>query len=105
MCILKLTLQEIIPNSQLTIRVASGRWEEQEDNLDKDGNIIIEDIPRIIFKKIIEGIQRGKLMNEKTVIIDVTTDEQKGLVLKYSDFLPLKTTSLLNHFLSYTVVV
>jgi hypothetical protein len=58
-CILKSTLQEMIPNSQLTIRVASGRWEEQEETLDKDGNIIIEDIPRIVFKKIIEGIRRG----------------------------------------------
>jgi hypothetical protein len=34
-CILKSTLQEIIPESQLTLRFCTGRWIEQQENLDK----------------------------------------------------------------------
>jgi hypothetical protein len=89
-CILKSTLQEMIPNSQLTIRVASGRWEEQAENLDEDGNIIIEDIPRVVFKKIIEGIRRGKLMNTKDLIIKVNCNGQKEIVVKYLDYLAIE---------------
>jgi hypothetical protein len=89
-CILKSTLQEMIPNSQLTIRVASGRWEEQAENLDEDGNIIVEDIPRVVFKKIIEGIRRGKLMKVKEIIIYVSCDKQKKTILKYLDYLAIE---------------
>jgi hypothetical protein len=86
-CVLKSTLQEMIPNSQLTLRLVSERWTEQSENLDDDGNIKINDIPGLVFKKIIEGIRRGKLMNKKEVIIKISDEDQKNIFIKYLDFL------------------
>jgi hypothetical protein len=59
-CLLKSTFQAIIPNSQLTIRVASGRWDEPDENLDEDGNIIIDDIPRYVMKRLNTLIRNRK---------------------------------------------
>jgi hypothetical protein len=89
-CILKSTLQEMIPTSQLSIRLASGRWEEPEENIDEDGNIIIKDIPGPVFERIVEGIRRGKLMNEKQLIIQVSDENQKQIMTKYLDFLAIE---------------
>jgi hypothetical protein len=86
-CILKSTLQEMIPNSQLTLRLVSERWKEQSENLDEDGNTKINDIPGPVFKKIIEGIRRGKLMNKKELIIKISDEHQKNTFIKYLDFL------------------
>jgi hypothetical protein len=86
-CILKSTLQEMIPDSQLTLRLVSERWKEQSENVDEEGNTKINDIPGLVFKKIIEGIRRGKLMNKKEVIIKISDEHQKNIFIKYLDFL------------------
>jgi hypothetical protein len=61
-CVLKSTLLQIIPQSQLTIRVASGRWEEPKENLDEDGYVIIDDIEKYVLRKLIQSIRQVKLM-------------------------------------------
>jgi hypothetical protein len=50
-CTLKSTLQEIIPEGQLTIRVASGRWEEQQKTLMKKEILLLKALIDIFLEK------------------------------------------------------
>jgi hypothetical protein len=85
-CILKSTLQEIIPESPLTISIASGRWEEQERNLDEDGNIIIEDIDSKVFKALINSLRDTKFNRTKGPLWFQVTPEEMSNYKNVLDF-------------------
>jgi hypothetical protein len=62
--ILKRTIETVIPGSQLAIRVCSGRWEEQEKDLDEDGNIDLEGSKQV-FGAIVTSIRSQLLLKTK----------------------------------------
>jgi hypothetical protein len=93
-CILKSTLQEMIPESQLTIRVASGRWEEPKESLDEDGNIIIEDVPSPVMKKVIEALRRKKIMRETNMKITANDPDEKYQLTEVLDFFLIENISI-----------
>jgi hypothetical protein len=63
--ILKDLIRETIPESQLSIRVCSGRWEEQEKDLDEDGNINL-DGSKEVLSKIFTAIRSARLFGKET---------------------------------------
>jgi hypothetical protein len=85
-CILKSTLFGMIPESQLFIRLASGRWEEPEQNYDEDGNIIIDDIPKKLLKALIRAIREKSLKKADNLML-VTTKEESDFFRPFIDYL------------------
>jgi hypothetical protein len=88
-CILKSTLQEIIPESQLTLRFCTGRWIEQQENLDKEGNIKINDpvasreFFAILLKSLRQALLRKMFSNIFTIEISKEKEEQFKEFLDY----------------------
>jgi hypothetical protein len=100
-CILKSTLQEMIPNSQLAIRLASGRWEEQLENLDEDGNIIIDDVAKHVIQKLFHSMRTSQLTNQKKkqeskLEIPVTNKKEKEIFLSAFDYLLINNFTLID---------
>jgi hypothetical protein len=88
-CILKSTLQELLPNSQLTLRLCSGGWEEQEEkDLDEDGSVYIGNISKELFKKVLNVLRSKKLLNSKdSMKITVKDERQESALKKAFDYL------------------
>jgi hypothetical protein len=61
-CILKDTIKAVIPQSQLAIRI-SGRWLEQQQNVDEEGNLILEGSKEVLVK-IFSSIRAQHLLDE-----------------------------------------
>jgi hypothetical protein len=100
-CILKSTLQEMIPNSQLAIRLASGRWEEQLENLDEEGNIIIDDVAKHVIQKLFHSMRTSQLTNQKSkqeskLEIPVTNKKEKEIFLSAFDYLLINNFTLID---------
>jgi hypothetical protein len=45
-CLLRSTILEVIPNSQMAVRL-SGEWVEQESTLDTEGRIVVVSIQHL----------------------------------------------------------
>lgn len=63
----KSTILEVFPDSQLAVRV-SGRWTEQEQDIDEDGNIYYDVSPEA-FKSVIRYMRERKLLGSSAVMI------------------------------------
>jgi hypothetical protein len=65
--ILRSTIQRVIPDSQLAVRV-SGRWEDQEKDRDEDGNLIV-DCHKEAFEQILSALQINSLKENTLEVI------------------------------------
>ncbi len=70
----KSTILEVFPESQLAVRV-SGRWTEQEHDIDEDGNIYYDTSPEA-FKSVIRYVRERKLLGSSAVM-EVKKDIEK----------------------------
>jgi hypothetical protein len=80
--ILRSTIQRVIPDSQLAVRV-SGRWKEQERDRDEDGNLIV-DCHKGAFEQILSALQINPLReNPLEVIVNMLSRNAIEQTLNY----------------------
>jgi hypothetical protein len=84
-CILKDTIEAIIPQSQLAIRI-SGRWLEQEQNVDEEGSLILEGTKEVMVK--IFSALRAKYLLEEVVGFSLP-NQLKADYMEITDYLQI----------------
>jgi hypothetical protein len=89
--ILKDSIQAVIPESQLSIRVCSGRWEEQEKDLDEDGNINL-DGSKEILSKIFTAIRCACLFGKETRIAVPVLKEMENELKSTIDYFQIDSS-------------
>ena len=89
--ILKSTIHEFLPDSLLSIRF-SGRWKEQQDDLDEHGNILL-DVPREAFRELLGYIRWMKLRRwNRAVETSSTSSSSTGSSSSASDLEVMKVS-------------
>jgi hypothetical protein len=91
--ILKDSIQAVIPESQLAIRVCSGRWEEQESDLDEDGNIDL-DGSKEVLNKIFAAIRCARLFEKETRVAVPVSKQLETELKTVVDYLQIDSSLL-----------